>query len=79
MAAAATQNDPLDSDPSEGASINDDPLDGDPLDGTPADDDPGAPVDETQLEIVRSARPHDEPETLVIYDDDPQTEWAPRS
>jgi hypothetical protein len=79
VAAAATRNDPLDSDPSERASINDDPLDGDPLDGTPADDDPGAPVDETQLEIVRSARPHDEPETLVIYDDDPQTEWEPRA
>ena len=79
VAAAATRNDLLDSDPSEAASINDDPLDGDPLDGTPADDDPGAPVDETQLEIVRSARPHDEPETLVIYDDDPQTEWVPHA
>ena len=79
VAAVATRNDLLDSDPSEGVSTNGDPLDGDPLDGTPADHDPGAPVDQTQLEIVRSARPHDEPETLVIYDDDPQTEWEPRA
>lgn len=79
VAAAAERQDPLDSDPSEAASIAGDPLDGDPLDGQPADDDPGGPVDQTQLEIVRSARPHDEPTTLAVYDDDPQTVWEPQA
>jgi len=79
VAAAAERQDPLDSDPSEAAQIAGDPLDGDPLDGQPADDDPGAPVDQTQLEIVRSARPHDEPTTLAVYDDDPQTVWEPKA
>ncbi len=77
--AAAQRHDPLDSDPSEAASIIGDPFDGDPLDGQPADDDPEAPVDQTQLEIVRSARPHDEPTTLAVYDDDPQTVWEPQA
>jgi hypothetical protein len=79
VTAAAERQDSPDSDPSEAASIPGDPLDGDPLDGPPAAGDPGAPVNQTQLEIVRSARPHDEPATLVIYDNDPQTEWAPES
>ena len=79
VAAAAERHDPLDSNPSEAASIAGDPLDGDPLDGQPADGDPGAPVDQTQLEIVRSARPHDEPTTLAVYDDDPQTVWEPQA
>jgi hypothetical protein len=79
VATAAERHDPLDSNPSEPASNTGDPLDGDPLDGQPADGDPGAPVDQTQLEIVRSARPLDEPATLVIYDDDPRTVWEPRA
>jgi hypothetical protein len=79
VADAAERQDPLDSDPSEAASITGDPLDGDPLDGQPADGDPGAPADETQLEIVRSARPHDEPTTLAVYDDNPLTVWEPQT
>jgi hypothetical protein len=79
VTATAAQHDPLDSDPSEATSIAGDPLDGDPLDGQPDDGDPGAPVDQTQLEIVRSARPHDEPTTLPVYDDDPQTVWEPQA
>ena len=69
VSAAAEPGDPLDSDQSSGASIADDPLDGDP----------GAPVDRAQLEIVRSARPHDEPATVVAYDDDPRTVWTPQA
>jgi hypothetical protein len=69
VAAAAERHDPLDSDP----------LDGDPLDGPSAAGDPGAPVEQTHLEIIRSARPHEEPETLAIYDDDPQTAWEPQA
>jgi hypothetical protein len=79
VAAAAERHDPLDSIPSEGASITGDPLDGDPLDGRPAEGDPGAPSEQAQLEIVRSARPHDEPATLAVYDDDPQTVWKPQA
>ena len=79
VSAAAEPRDPLDSDRSSGASIADDPLDGDPLDGPPVERDPGAPVDQTQLEIVRSARPHDEPATVVAYDDDPRTVWTPHA
>ncbi len=54
-----------------------DPLDGDPLDGKPSDKDPDAPVDQTQLEIVRSGRPNDEPATVAVYDGDPTTTWVP--
>jgi hypothetical protein len=79
VAVAVEPHDPLDSDPSQDTSVSDDPLDGDPLDGTPVEDDPAAPVDQTQLEIVRSARPHDEPATLAVYDDDPRTAWTPRA
>jgi hypothetical protein len=79
VTAAAERHDPLDSIPSEVASIEGDRLDGDPLDGQPADGDSGAPVDQTQLEIVRSARPHDEPTTLAVYDEDPRTVWEPQS
>jgi hypothetical protein len=79
VAATAEPHDPLDSDPTPGASSAGDPLDGDPLDGPPADGDPGAPLDQTQLEIVRSARPHDEPATVAAYDDDPQTVWSPQA
>jgi hypothetical protein len=79
VAAAAKKHDPLDSDPAEAASIAGDPLDGDPLDGPPVDGDPNTPVDQMQLEIVRSARPPDEPTTLAIYDDDPQTVWEPQA
>ena len=79
VAAAVTSQESLDSDSSQGASNTGDPLDGDPLDGLPADGDSGAPVDQTQLEVVRSARPHDEPATLVAYDDDPQTVWTPQA
>ena len=79
VAAAAEPRDPVDGDRSPGASIAGDPLDGDPLDGPPADGDRGAPVDQTELEIVRSARPHDEPATVVAYDDDPRTVWTPRA
>ena len=79
VAAAAEPRDPLDGEPSLGASVAGDPLDGDPLDGPPADGDPGAPVDQTQLEIVRSARPHDAPATVAAYDDDPQTVWMPQA
>jgi hypothetical protein len=78
VAAVVELHDPLDSDPSQRASIDGDPLDGDPLDGPPAEDDPGAPVDQAQLEIVRSARPHDAPATLAAYDDDPRTVWTPQ-
>ena len=79
VTAAAERQDLPDSDPSEAASIPGDPLDGDPLDGPPAAGDPGAPVNQTQLEIVRSARPHDEPVTLAVYDDDPQSVWEPQA
>ncbi len=79
VAAAAEPHDPLDSEPSQEASTATDPLDGDPLDGPPAGRDPGAPVDQAQLEIVRSARPHDEPATLAVYDDDPHTVWTPQA
>ncbi len=79
VADAAERQDPLGNDPSEAASIAGDPLDGDPLDGQPADGDHGAPVGATQLEIVRSARPHSEPTTLAVYDDDPQTVWEPQA
>jgi hypothetical protein len=76
---AAERQDPLDSDPSAAPSIAGDPLDGDPLDGQPSDGDSGAPVEQTQLEIMRSARPHREPTTLAVYDDDPQTVWTPQA
>jgi hypothetical protein len=56
-----------------------DPLDSDPLDSSQADGDSGAPVNQMQLEIVRSARPHDEPATVPVYDDDPQTVWTPQA
>jgi hypothetical protein len=79
VAAEAEAQDPLDSDPSQGTPIAGDPLDGDPLDGPVADGDPNSPVDQTQLEIVRSARPPDEPATVVAYDDDPQTVWMPQA
>jgi hypothetical protein len=78
VAATAEVHDPLDSDPPRGALLGDDSLDGDPLDGPPASD-PEAPVDQTPLEVVRSARPHDEPTTVAVYDDDPQTAWTPHA
>ncbi|MBW3634752.1 MAG: hypothetical protein KY456_17165, partial [Chloroflexi bacterium] len=61
-------DDRLDGDPLDG-----DPLDGDPLDGKPSGEDTGAPIGQTQLEIVRSGRPSDEPETVSAYDGDPAT------
>ena len=78
VAATAEAHDPLDSDPSQGDPIGGDSLDGDPLDGLPAGDS-NAPVDQTPLEIVRSARPHDEPTTVAAYDDDPRTAWTPHA
>jgi F5/8 type C domain len=78
VAATAEVHDPLDSDPSQGVPTAGDPLDGDPLDGPPAGD-LSAPVDQTQLEVVRSARPHDEPPSVAVYDDDPQTAWTPQT
>ena len=56
-----------------------DPLDGDPLDGEPPDKDTSAPTDQTQLEIVRSGRPNDEPATVPAYDGDPATKWIPEA
>jgi hypothetical protein len=79
VATTAEPHDPLDSDPSQREPAAGDPLDGDPLDGPPAGSDPDVPADQTQLEIVRSARPHDEPATLAAYDDDPRTVWTPRT
>ena len=79
VAAAAEPDEPLDGSPSQGVSIAVDPLDGDPLDGLSANGDPGAPVGQTQLEVVRSARPNDEPTTLAVYDGDPQTVWTPQA
>jgi hypothetical protein len=78
VAATAEVHDSLDSDPSQGAPTAGDPLDGDPLDGLPAGD-PSAPVDRTQLEVVRSARPHDELRSVGVYDGDPQTVWTPQA
>ena len=60
-------------------SLDADPLDGDPLDGRPNGIDAGAPVDQTQLEIVRSGRPNDEPATVSAYDGDPATTWIPEA
>jgi hypothetical protein len=79
IAAEAKPHDPLDSDPSQRDSVFRDPLDGDPLDGRPAGGDPDAPAEQTQLEIVRSGRPHDEPATVTAYDDDPETVWTPHA
>jgi hypothetical protein len=79
VAAAAESRDVLASDPSQDAPVPSDPHDGDPLDGPGAGRDPGAPVDLTQLEIVRSARPQDEPTTVAAYDDDPETVWVPEA
>jgi hypothetical protein len=79
VAATAEPRDPGDGDQSLGAASAGDPLDGDPLDGPAAESDRGAPVDQTQLEIVRSARPHDEPATVVAYDDDLRTVWTPQA
>lgn len=79
VAVAAESRDPLDSDPSQDDPVVSDPLDGDPLDGPAAGSDPGAPEDQTQLEIVRSARPHGEPTTVAAYDDDPRTVWTPQA
>jgi hypothetical protein len=79
VAATTEPHDPLDSDPSPGNPSAGDPLDGDPLDGSPAHGDPSAPVGQTQLEIVRSARPNDESTTVAVYDNDPQTVWTPRA
>jgi hypothetical protein len=31
------------------------------------------------LEVVRSARPHDEPRSVAVYDDNPQTAWTPQT
>jgi len=78
VAATAEVHDPLDSEPSPGAPAAGDPLDGDPLDGLPASD-PSAPIGQTQLEVVRSARPPDEPTSVAVYDDDPQTVWTPQA
>ncbi len=72
-------HDPLDSDQSQATPIVGDPLDGDPLDGPPVDGDPGVPADQAQLEVVRSARPHDEPPSVAVYDEDPQTVWTPQA
>ena len=77
VAATAEPHDPLDSHPSSGVPTVDDPLDGDPLDGPPAERNPSGPTGQTQLEVVRSARPHDEPASVAVYDDDPQTVWTP--
>ena len=79
VAATAEPHDPLDRDSAQRERVASDPLDGDPLDGPPADGDPGAPADQTQLEVVRSARPHDEPATVAVYDDDPETVWTPQA
>ena len=79
VAAEAEAQDSLDGDPPQGTPIAGDPLDGDPLDGPPADGDLNSPVDLTQLEIVRSARPPDEPATVVAYDDDLKTVWTPQA
>ena len=85
VAAAAARHDPLDSSPSQEESHSGqeeshsgDPLDGDPLDG-PTAGDPGAPNDQTQLEVKRSARPRDEAATVAVYDDDPETVWTPEA
>jgi hypothetical protein len=79
VAAEEKPRDSVDGDRSPEASIAGDPLDGDPLDGPAAESDRGAPVDQIQIEIVRSARPHDEPATVVAYDDDPRTVWTPQA
>jgi hypothetical protein len=79
VAATVEPHDPLDYDPSQGTPNADDPLDGDPLDGSPTDGNSSAPVDQTQLEIARSARPNDEATTVAVYDADPQTVWTPRA
>jgi hypothetical protein len=79
VAADTAPHDPLDSDPSQGASIAGDPLDGDSLDGMPVDGDPSDPVGQRPLEVLRSARPHDEPTATVVYDGDPQTVWTPHA
>ena len=79
VAAPAEAHDPLDGDPPQGVPIGGDSLDGDPLDGVPVASDPGAPVGRTPLEVVRSARPHDEPTSVTVYDDDPQTIWTPHA
>jgi hypothetical protein len=79
VAATPAAHDPLDSDQSQATPIVGDPLDGDPLDGPPVDGDPGVPADQAQLEVVRSARPHDEPPSVAIYDEDPQTVWTPQA
>jgi hypothetical protein len=76
IASANKPHDPLDSSPSEEELDGGDPLDGDPLDGRPAGD-PGAPANQSQLEVERSARPYDEPATVAVYDDDPKTVWTP--
>lgn len=63
----------------DGDPLDGDPLDGDPRDGKPPRRDPDAPLDQTQLEIVRSGRPNDAPSSVLAYDGDPETSWAPRA
>jgi hypothetical protein len=57
----------------EGERTADDPLDGDPLDGAPSSDE----TDLIRLDITRSGRPESAPESVVAYDDDPDTVWSP--
>jgi hypothetical protein len=45
----------------------------------PVDGDPSDPVGQRPLEVLRSARPHDEPTATVVYDGDPQTVWTPHA
>jgi hypothetical protein len=64
---------------SDGQPAGDDPLDGDPLDGSPPQDDPDAPRHEAKFAIERSGRPDAAPSSLLAYDGDPNTAWAPES
>jgi hypothetical protein len=53
-----------------------DPLDGDPLDGEPRPNDDRDPEALAELEIVRSGRPANAPDSRPAYDGDPKTVWT---
>jgi hypothetical protein len=72
-----SSRDPLDGDPSSPDPLGHDSLDGDPLDGTPAPTTNSASPNGRPLNIVRSGRPEAAPQSLVAYDGDPRTVWAP--
>jgi hypothetical protein len=75
QSASQRSSNPAAATPVPAGSERDDPLDGDPLDGEPRPNDDREPEALAELEIVRSGRPADAPDSRPAYDGNPKTAW----